>query len=335
MREKISHVAWPLIGLGVAAFCIWLLVRELQSISLGDVMASLGRVPPSHWFGAFMGAVVAYGALAAYDRIALLHLGHKLPWPFIAVTSFVAYALSHNIGAAVLSGAVIRYRAYSTRGLNAAEVGVLVALCAFTFGLGLIILGGILLLIEPELARRFVPGTPDWTARMIGFGCLAAVAFYVAGSLLRLPPLQIGSFKLFYPRPPIVLRQLIIGPIELIGAAAIVYFSLPVEGNPGYLMVLGIFVGSFGAAIFSHAPGGIGVLEYLFITALPTIPAADVLASMIVFRLFYLVIPLALSVVAVLVFERQQIALRRKGLVPDGAAPAATTTTHSDGTPVA
>lgn len=331
MREKISHIAWPLIGLGVAAFCIWLLVRELQSISLDDVMASLGRVPPLHWLGAFMGAIVAYGALAAYDRISLLHLGHKLPWPFITITSFVAYALSHNIGAAVLSGAVIRYRAYSTRGLTAAEVGVLVALCAFTFGLGLIILGGILLLIEPELAQRFVP-IPVWGARLVGVGCLAAVAFYVAGSLLRLPPLTIGSFKLFYPRPPIVWRQLIIGPIELIGAAAIVYFSLPVEGNPGYLVVLGIFVASFGAAIFSHAPGGIGVLEFLFITALPTIPPADVLASMIVFRLFYLVIPLAISVVAVLVFERQQIALRRQGLAPAASSPG--TSTPSDGTPV-
>lgn len=329
MREKISHIAWPLIGLAVAAFCIWLLVRELQSISLGDVMASLGRVPPLHWFGAFMGAVVAYGALAGYDRIALQHLGHHLPWPFIAITSFVAYALSHNIGAAVVSGAVIRYRAYSTRGLSAAEVGVLVALCAFTFGLGLVILGGILLIIEPELAQRFMHIPVMW-ARLLGFGLLAGVGFYVLGSLLHLKPLRIGSFSIFYPRPPIVFRQLIIGPIELLGAAAIVYFSLPVEGNPGYLIVLGIFVASFGAAIFSHAPGGIGVLEYLFISALPGIPPADVLAALIIFRLFYLVIPLAISIVAVLVFERQQIAARRRAA---NTASEPSTTTPSDGTP--
>src|SRR5690606_37414217 len=92
------------------------------------------------------------------------------------------------------------------------------------------------------------------------------------------------------------------------GAAAIVYFCLPTEGNPGYIVVLGIFLASFGAAIFSHAPGGIGVLEFLFVAALQsTIPPADILAALIVFRLFYLVIPLAISAVVVLIFERQQL----------------------------
>lgn len=314
MKEKLSHIAWPVIGLLVAALCIWLLVNELSSISFDDVMASLGRISWLHWLGAFLGALVAYGALAGYDRIALIHLGKThISWPFIAVASFVAYALSHNIGAAVVSGAVIRYRAYSTKGLNAAEVAILVAVCAFTFGLGIIILGGILLTIWPEIAHYFFEQIPSWGARLIGIGLLAAVAFYVAGSLLHLKPLVIRGFSIFYPRPPIVFRQLIIGPMELLGAAAIVYFCLPSEGNPGFIIVLGIFLASFGAAIFSHAPGGIGVLEFLFVTALSsTIPAADVLAALIVFRLFYLVIPLAISVVVVLMFERQQIIERRR-----------------------
>jgi uncharacterized membrane protein YbhN (UPF0104 family) len=327
MREKISHLAWPVIGLLVAALCIWLLVHELRSISLDDVMVSLGRISWLHWLGAFLGALVAYGALAGYDRIALIHLGKKnISWPFIAVASFVAYALSHNIGAAVVSGAVIRYRAYSTKGLNAAEVAVLVAVCAFTFGLGIVILGGILLTIWPEIANYLPIAMPEWAARLVGIGLLAAVAFYVAGSLLHLKPLVIRGFSIFYPRPPIVFRQLIIGPMELIGAAAIVYFCLPTEGNPGFIIVLGVFLASFGAAIFSHAPGGIGVLEFLFVTALSgTIPAADVLAALIVFRLFYLVIPLAISVVVVLLFERQQIMERRRAAgIAAAPAPAGT-----------
>lgn len=309
--QRISHVAWPVVGLAVAAFACYLLIRELRHISLADIVASIRHVPPLHWFGAFAAAGVAYTALAWYDRIALQYLNRHLSWPFIALASFTSYALSHNIGASVFSGAVVRYRAYSVKGLSAAEVGVLVAMTAFTFGLGVIILGGFELLIHPELARHFV-AAPPWLARLVGAGLLGFVGFYVAGSLLGLKPLKIGSFVIRYPNPRIVARQLIAGPMELLGAAAIVYFCLPEAGNPGYFVVLGIFVASFALAVASHAPGGIGILEYLFVTGLPGIPPAHVLAALLIFRFFYLVLPLSISLVVVLLFERQQFFARQQ-----------------------
>lgn len=310
-KSKLSHRLWPIVGLLLAAFCLWALVRELSSISFADIATSLSHVPALHWAGAVCGAALAYAALAGYDRIALIHIGRKISWPFIAVASFVAYALSHNIGAAILSGAVVRYRIYSTKGLSAAEVGVLVAVCAFTFILGVVILGGLLLVTDPVLAQRYV-AMPEWLARLAGILMLLAVIAYGLGSLLQLKPLVIRGFSIFYPKPEIVLRQFFIGPMELLGAAAIIYFCLPVEGNPGYIVVLGIFLASFSLAIFSHAPGGLGVLELVFVTGLRDVPAADVLAALIVFRLFYLVIPLAVSFVVVLLFERQQMMERRK-----------------------
>lgn len=310
-KSTLSHRVWPIVGFVLAAFCLWALVRELSAISFADIARSLGRVPALHWLGAAGGAALAYAALAGYDRIALIHLGKKISWPFIAIASFVAYALSHNIGAAIISGAVVRYRIYSTKGLSAAEVGVLVAMCAFTFILGVVILGGILLCIEPHLAQRYV-AIPEWLARVAGIAMLLAVIAYGLGSLLQFKPLVIRGFSIFYPKPEIVLRQFFIGPMELLGAAAIIYFCLPVEGNPGYIVVLGIFLASFSLAIFSHAPGGLGVLELVFVAGLKDVPPADVLAALIVFRLFYLVIPLAISFVVVLLFERHQLMASRR-----------------------
>ena len=80
--------------------------------------------------------MLAYAALAWYDRIALAHLGFRLPWTFISAVSFTTYALSHNVGMSMFSGAMVRYRAYSTKGLTLADIGVLVAFCSFTFALG-------------------------------------------------------------------------------------------------------------------------------------------------------------------------------------------------------
>lgn len=132
------------------------------------------------------------------------------------------------------------------------------------------------------------------------------MALYVLGSWLHLKPLKIGGFELQYPRLPIVARQLLIGPVELAAAAAIVYFALPKAGNPGYPVVLGIFMISFSIALISHAPGGIGVLELAFINGLADMDEADVLAALIVFRLLYLIVPFVLSLFMILIFERQQ-----------------------------
>jgi uncharacterized membrane protein YbhN (UPF0104 family) len=120
-----------------------------------------------------------------------------------------------------------------------------------------------------------------------------------------------------YPRLHIVGRQLLAGPLELAGAAAIIYFALPEAGNPGYLVVLGVFLASFSLALLSHAPGGLGVLEMTFIAALPELATVDVLAALIVFRSLYLLIPFALSLIVVAVFEYGQLVKRASETPPE------------------
>ena len=305
MKRSMTYI-WPVIGLGAVAFSLWLLVRELHGLSWIAVENAFDDISGRRWILAITSTLVAYLALAWYDRIALLHLGFKLSWTFISAVSFTTYALSHNIGMSMFSGAMVRYRAYSTKGLTLADIGFLVAFCSFTFFLGTILLGGFVLLYEPEIVQRLFEIEPDY-ARSLGVVMLLAVSLYVMGSVLHLKPLVLGRFKLVYPRLSITLRQLMAGPLELMGAAGIIYCALPVDNNPGFLIVLGIFLASFSAALLSHAPGGLGVLELVFVTALPDVPKADVVAALLVFRLLYLIAPLFLGIVAVVVFERSRI----------------------------
>ncbi|MGH6862252.1 MAG: lysylphosphatidylglycerol synthase domain-containing protein [Phyllobacterium sp.] len=307
---KLKDYVWPVVGLAAVAISAWLLYRELRSISLDDVLDSLNAISAHRWVLAALASLVAYAALAGYDRIALLHLRRKISWLFIALCSFTTYALSHNIGASVLSGAVVRYRAYSSQGMSGPEIALLIAFCSFTFLLGVVSLSAVVLLTEPQLLQRFNSELPLWLSYVLGTGALLLVLLYVFGSWLHFKPLRIRQFTLEYPRLTVVAQQLIVGPLELIGAAAIIYFTLPVEGNPGFLVVLGIFLVSFSAALISHAPGGLGVLELVFLTGLPDMNQADVLAALIIFRLFYLLIPFALSLIVVLFFERSQLLLR-------------------------
>jgi uncharacterized membrane protein YbhN (UPF0104 family) len=303
---SLSRKIWPIVGLAAVALSVWLLYHELRGVSFEDLGDSFAAISVRNWALAGVATLVAYAALAGYDRVALMHLGRKVDLLFVALTSFTAYAVAHNIGASVFSGALVRYRAYSSRGLTAAEVGVLVAFCSFTFALGTLLLTGLVLVVEPGILDRFVDVLPLEASAPTGLVLLALVALYVAGSWLHLKPLRLGRFELQYPRLPIVARQLLIGPLELAAAAAIVYFALPSAGNPGYLAVLGIFMISFSIALISHAPGGLGVLELAFINGLSEIKEADVLAALIVFRLLYLIVPFVLSLFLILIFERQQ-----------------------------
>ena len=302
MKMKKSDWAWTLVGLLAVAFSSYLLYKEVRSISLDELRGSLEAITLHRWLLAGAATLGAYFALAWYDRIALAHLGKRISWWFITLCSFTTYALAHNIGASVFSGAVVRYRAYRSKQLTPSEIGLLIFFCSFTFILGTLLSGGLVLVSQPQLIERVADVGP-WLSISIGSVLIALVTLYVLGSWRQFKPWQWGKLHVEYPRLNIVARQLLAGPLELACAAAIIYFALPAEGNPGYLVVLGVFLASFSLALLSHAPGGLGVLEVTFLAAMPELPKVDVLAALIVFRALYLLLPFALSLLVVVTFE--------------------------------
>lgn len=334
--KKLKDFIWPIIGLAAVVLSVRALYGKLydeaassaaiaQRLENADWWSSLkiiasviggklAAIPMHSYLLAMLSTLFAYWALAWYDRIALIHLRKEkgISWLFIALCSFTTYALSHNIGASVFSGGAVRYRAYTSKGLSAAEVAVLVALCSFTFAFGTLILTGFILIFEPELLRPLLRKTPYATANLttiqvIGGAILAACALYVFGSWKQFRPLVIKGFKLEYPRLDVVWRQLIAAPLELIGAAGIIYFALPETGNPGFFVVLGAFLLSFSAGLLAQVPGGVGVMEAVFLMLLPGVPATSVFAALLVWRLFYLLFPLALSIPIILAFEEKKL----------------------------
>lgn len=335
MKRYLDYL-WPIIGLVAVVWSVELLWDKLKAEAGSDaaikaLLADAGLwqsikiiahrighkiavIPPEAFLHAALATLVAYAALAWYDRIALIHLGKEkgISWPYISLCSFVTYALSHNIGASVFSGGMVRYRAYHAKGLSAAEIAVLVALCSFTFAFGTILLLGLVLVGEPQILRPLHRlsqwfGIGDTQARLIGFGLLGFCLLYTIGSWLRFKPLRIGKFELVYPRLPIVFRQYLAAPLELMGAAGIIYFALPEQGNPGFLIVLGAFLLSFSAGLLSQVPGGVGVMEAVFLAVMPGVPAPAVFAALLIWRLFYLILPLVFSLPIVLAFERAQL----------------------------
>jgi hypothetical protein len=225
----------------VIAWSLWLLYAKLRGEVAADPVArellasggfwlslkiivesigrSIGNVSASAYTLAAVSALLAYFALAWYDRIALLHLNRQkeISWPFIASCSFVTYALGHNLGASVLSGGLVRLRAYGACGLSAGEVAILVALCSFTFGYGTVLLTGLVFVLQPEIVQplaAMIPrlDLPVSLVQIIGAAMLGLCALYVLGSWLHFKPVHFRSLHIVYPRLPVVARQLMAAP---------------------------------------------------------------------------------------------------------------------------
>ena len=101
------------------------------------------------WRSRFVWTVLSYGVLTIYDRLGTIYAGHKVSYGRVAFASFCAYALSHNLGFAAVSGAAVRYRLYAHWGLTPMQIAKTVAFCSLTFALGGMVLGGAILFLEP------------------------------------------------------------------------------------------------------------------------------------------------------------------------------------------
>ncbi|MGE5369993.1 MAG: UPF0104 family protein, partial [Chloroflexota bacterium] len=85
--RKLAEYFWPVVGLAAVVGSFYLLYHEFQGESVGtEVWTNLKAIPPSDYFFAGLSTLLAYAALAWYDRIALLHLGVKhISWMFISM----------------------------------------------------------------------------------------------------------------------------------------------------------------------------------------------------------------------------------------------------------
>ncbi|WP_434730253.1 lysylphosphatidylglycerol synthase domain-containing protein [Rhizobium binae] len=299
----VQTIFWKVTGVSALGVSIWLLSRELRTLSFMDLEESLAALPVTAWLACGGFAIVAYLFLGCYDWLALTYLRKKMDPIFAATCGAVTYAFSHTIGASVFSGAVIRYRAYSLKGLSGGEVARLVAFCSFTFVLGAMAVTGAALVADPLVLDRFTDAFPLNATRIAGSLLTGIVIFYITLSMLPLRRLKIGKLDIAYPTPAIALLQVTVAAAEIIFAAMIVYFALPVEGNPGIVTVTGIFMLSFLAALVSHSPGGLGVFELVFITGMPDMNRSDVLAALLIFRLFYFILPFVFSLAIIARFE--------------------------------
>lgn len=314
-------LAWlpTLVAALLLAMAIGVLHQALRHLDVRQLRAALADVTPGHWLLAALFTAANFAALCGYDRLGLASLGRRLPPWRVAIVSILSFALSNSVGFAWLSGASVRHRFYSRWDLSTADVARLVVMNATTYWLGLLALGGWSLVFYPlALAQGSMALWAQGAVRGLGVLMVAAVLGYVVLCVRRRATWRIRGFEFSLPGPRIAVLQVLVSIAEWLLAAAVLHTLLPPDG-PGFLVLLSAFVAAQWLGLVSHVPGGLGVFEGAMLVLLAgTLPAEQLVAALLVYRLTYYLLPLVLALVALMVDEarqqRQQIArLARAG----------------------
>ena len=292
----------PLVGVAVLAAALVVLHDSLRNYHYREILDCLDHVPGWCIAVAFALTAANYLLLAGYERAAVRACGHDLSFARTGFTAFVAYAFSHNIGYAAVSGGAVRYRMYSRWGLTPAEIAYVILLGGAAFWNGFLGVTGIALLaIEPSPALAEI--LPRAAARPIGAVCLAIAAAVWTAAFLRRRPIAVRQWTFPPPKRPQVLQLLVVSTLDWAMVAGVIWVLLP-AGSIGYLPFLALFLFSQAAGMLSQVPGGLGVVEATLLLTLGSImPRPPVFAAMLLYRLVYYLVPFAIAAALMIVQE--------------------------------
>lgn len=320
MKRYLRHVP-ALLGVALLFGAIYVVQHEFRHLKLSDIRKALNAISDQALLISFGTTILSYGILTFYDRLGTIYAGHKVRYRRVAFASFCAYALSHNLGFAAVSGAAVRYRLYSHWGLTPVQIAKVVGFCSLTFGLGGMVLGGCILFWEPLSIPFFNKFVPVWAFRLIGGGMWAVVLAYVLISKF-VGRLRIRGHEFNLPDWRMAVVQVALASLDVAVTAAIFYTLIPPTPGLTYLRFLACYLASYSAGLLANLPGGLGVFDTAMLLGLePYLPAPVVLGAIVVFRLYYYIIPLFL---AGTLFAGNEILLRGGALLKTGSIARAT-----------
>jgi len=289
---------------------VFIVLFTLRRYEAHEVLAGLTMIPRKRILLGLLFSALTYLSLTGYDTLAFFHLKHPLPYRKIAIASFISYAFGNNIGMTMVSGGTIRYRIYSAWGIAPSDIMQVIGFCSFTFIMGFLAIGGLVLTFAPPTLDDTLSITPV-VLRIIGIAALSVLLAYFIWGWKKERTFCIRKLPVRIPTTRIGIGQLLASTGEWVGTAAVLYVLLP-SGIVSFPEFLGMFLTAHIMGVASSVPGGIGVLEAAMLLFLGSqIPAPQLIGSILVFRILYYLLPL---LVAAIFFGAHEFSHRRASI---------------------
>ncbi len=249
--------------------------------------------------------ILDYLILSGYDYLGIRFFCIPgLSYFKILPSAFCSYAFNFNLGAWI-GGLGFRFRIYSGWGVESASIPKIVIFSTLTNWLGHAFLSGIVFCLKPHAIEKLL-GLSSGAAFAIGVAQLTLVFIYFTLCFFQK---KITLRKVTYPLPKAswAFLQLALSSAQWSLVGGIIYLLLQHLGhNVEFGQILFTSLIASVAGVITHIPGGLGVLETVFLKVELGLPASDMLAALICYRVVYYFIPLLLAIPCYLGIEYYQ-----------------------------
>ncbi len=278
----------------IAGLAAYVLYTTFQRISFADVLANVRATPAGTLWLAAACAAGAFTVLAAYEVVVVRYVKHCIGRSKPVITALIAFPLGHAVGQALLSGSALRYRMYAPAGFSAMEVGATVLLCGLPYVLAFGLLLDLALVFGADALAPLFRISSEW---LFVLGCigLAKDAGYLLFVWRRKKPVRLGGWAVNVPPLRLTVLQLVVGVVDIVLISSVLYLLLPDSADIALLPFIAVYLASILVGVVSHVPAGLGVLESMLLLLMPHVPPEQLLASVLLYRVIYEVIPLVIA----------------------------------------
>jgi hypothetical protein len=289
-RGSIWQMLAIALSLAIAAFSIYVLGRAVSAVSLSALRQAIAATSAEQIATAALLTVVSFLALTGYDGLALRQLKARVRYKTTALASFTSYAISFTLGFPLITAGTIRYWIYSQAGLTASKVASLTVIAGVTFWFGMVFVLGAGLAFHASAISAIDHFYPLINA-LLGFAVLGVILAYLVWVTIRHRIVSVKGFQLELPGLGLSLGQIALGVIDQCAAAGVLYVLLPSHSELDFFAFAATYVFACILGVLSNAPGGIGVFEATMLKAIPVASEEALLASLVLFRVIYYLVP--------------------------------------------
>lgn len=263
------------ISLALTLGFVWLLSDRWAQLDIAALGEAFARLRPWQWALALILTAVSFWAVGRYDAVLHRHFATGMPARPSRRAGICAIAVSQTLGLGLISGAILRWRMLP--GISLWQATQLTAAVALSFLAGWAVVTAATLIALPQAPFR------GWAAAVLGLASALTIVSLIAP---RLPGLRIR-----WPNGFTLARLAGLCAIDTIAAALSFHALLPETSALTFTALLPAFLLALGAGLALGTPGGMGAFEVTLMALLPVTPEAELLATVLAWRLVYHVLP--------------------------------------------
>jgi glycosyltransferase 2 family protein len=294
LRSSIGQLVAVAFSLAIAGFSLLILVHAISGVSWSAVRQAIAATSLEQIVAAAFFTSLSYLALTGYDGLALRQLKIRVPYKTTSLASFTSYAISFTLGFPLIIAGTVRYWIYSQAGLTASKVASLTVIAGVTYWFGSIFVLGAGLAFHANAISTINRLWPIVNVLM-GIAIIGAVLVYLVWVTIRRRRVSFKGFHLELPGPSLSIGQITLGVIDQCAAAGALYMLLPGHDQLDYFSFAAVYVFACILGVASNSPGGIGVFEAAMLKVVPVASGEALLASLVLFRVIYYLVPFVLG----------------------------------------